>query len=76
MGILVIVVVAVKKPVIAGVFGIIGLVIFLVAMFRIGFESMSSMGITISSGPGLGVYLGLVGAILAMIGGFVGHKQM
>lgn len=76
MGILAIVVVIAKKPVIAGVFGIIGLIVMFVAMFRIGWESMSAMGITVSGGPGMGVYLGLVGAILAMIGGFVGHKQM
>lgn len=83
MGILAIVMVAAKKPIGAGIFGLIGFIVALVAFLRIQQQAAEVLGIgggipgiEISAGSGFGVYLALIGGILAMIGGFVGHKQM
>jgi len=79
-GILMIVLAAVKKPLIAGIFGILGLVFALIPILII--EGMLAplaglAGMTgVTWGPTFGWFLTLIGAVLAMIGGFVGHKQM
>jgi hypothetical protein len=82
MGILAMVVVVAKKPIAAGIFGIIGLVVGIIAFLRVQAEvgALGDLGgfagISVSAGAGIGLYLGIIGAVLAMIGGFVGHKQM
>jgi hypothetical protein len=77
MAILVLVMAAVKKPLLAGVFGLIAFILVLVPL-------LLSVGIAASYGAtlgmfeiiGIGWYLSIVGSLIAMIGGFVGHKQM
>jgi hypothetical protein len=81
MGILAMVVVVAKKPILAGIFGVIGLIMGLIAFLRVSeaagiLGGFDFMGVSVSAGAGLGLFLGLIGAILTMIGGFVGHKQM
>jgi hypothetical protein len=75
--ILIIVLAAVKKPLGAGILGIISLIFVILPMLIIA-SIAATYGV---AGFAIGLftygwYLALIGSILAMIGGFVGHKQM
>ena len=74
--ILIIILALVKKPLGAGILGILSLIFVIIPLIVV--EAIFGL---LAAGTGLslfsyGWYLALIGSILAMIGGFVGHKQM
>jgi hypothetical protein len=74
--VLIIILALVKRPLGSGILGIISLiiVIFPLLIFGVLFGSVGvEVGLSLFS---YGWYLALVGSILAIIGGIIGHKQM
>ncbi len=77
MGILVVVGAVIKKPKMAGVFGVIGLVLALIPLALIGIitniaETSAQLvgALDYSAGMGIGIILCFIGALIATIGGF------
>ena len=76
-GILIIILALVKKPLGSGILGLISLIFVILPMLIIA-SLAAAYGVTgfAISLFSYGWYLALIGALLAMIGGFVGWKQM
>jgi len=75
--ILIIVLILLKKPLISGILGIVSLIFVILPLLIIA-SILATYGVAgfAMSVFSYGWYLALIGSILAMIGGFVGHKQM
>lgn len=79
MGILAIVGAAIKKPILSTIFGVIGLIFSGLAFILI--SALESLAKTTTGGEvtvevNYGIYISLIGCVLALIGGIVGHIQM
>jgi hypothetical protein len=75
MGILVIIMAAIKKPILAMVFGIIGLAFSGLAFIGISALDTLLTGSDISVEIGIGIFISLIGCVLALVGGIVGKVQ-
>jgi hypothetical protein len=75
MGILVIIMAAIKKPIGAAIFGIIGLIFSGLAFIGISALDTLLSGTEISVDIGFGIFISLIGCVLALVGGILGKVQ-